>query len=679
MLKKRKLKYGNKKRSQGTCFKPEFILYAFFFFLFFYLVVGLSKVMIKENQKYETLLLSLTKQEVEGPSAPRGRILDRNGNILVDNELSSSIYYEKSKELSIQDEINLAYKLSEHIDLPYQKLYEVNLKEFFIREYPSVANSKITNAEWDDLKNRKITSSDIEKWKIERITEEDLSSYGEKEKRAAYLYYLMNKGYSYQDKMIKKDGLEEEVAYLSEHLEEYPGFFIKESWERIYPYGETFKTILGTVSGEGGIPYEEKEYYQNLGYSMEDRVGTSYLEKQYEFLLRGEKAVYMLTSSHNKELVKEEVRGHDLVLTIDINLQQEVDHILEEELRRAKTEANTEYFNRSFVVIQEPNTGEVLAMSGKQIVAVDDNYEVRDFTPGVLTSPMTPGSVVKGASMLVGYNTGSVKMGEVMMDECIKIAGTPKKCSHATLGRINDLQALALSSNVYQFKIAMRVAGANYVYGAPLKINENAFDIYRTTFQEFGLGGKTGIDLPVESLGLIGTKTDAGLLLDLAMGQYDTYTPIQLSQYITTIASNGTRYAPHLLKKVIDSKTEEVEEIKPTVLNQVNTKEEYLKRVQLGFREVMTTGLGKGVMGNSPNPAGKTGTSESFLDTDGDGVIDSESVSNAFVGYAPFENPKMTITVTSPDVEKPSQYSYHSLVNRRIAKRVSSKFFEMFP
>lgn len=677
---KRKLKQKTTQKRKNIDTKKQelfFIVIACLFF--FYLVVGLSKVMIEEHQKYKDLLSVLTKQEIEGESAPRGRILDRNGKVLVDNTLSSSIYYEKSKEISMEEEIRLAYSLSEKIDLPYQKLYQINLKEFFIREYPEVANSKITEEEWVDLKNRTLTTSEIEKRKIERITEEDLSIYGEKEKKAAYLYYLMNKGYSYQDKLIKKEGEKEEIAYLSEHLESYPGFSIKQSWERTYPYGETFKTILGTVSSEGGIPYEEKEYYQSLGYSMEDRVGISYLEKQYEHLLRGTKATYELTSSHNKELKKEEIPGHDLVLTIDIDLQIEVDRILKEELERAKTEANTEYFDRSFVVIQEPNTGEILAMSGKQIVKVDTTYEIRDATPGVLTSPMTPGSVVKGASMLVGYTTENVKMGEVMMDECIKIAGTPRKCSHAALGKINDLQALALSSNVYQFKIAMRVAGANYVYGAPLKINEEAFEIYRKTFREFGLGALTEIDLPIESLGLIGTKTDAGLLLDLSMGQYDTYTPIQLSQYITTIASNGTRYQPHLLKKIIDPETKEVEEKIPTILNRVTTQEEYLKRVQLGFREVMTTGLGKGVMGSAPNPAGKTGTSESFLDTDGDGVIDSESVSNAFVGYAPFENPKMTITVTSPDVEKPSSYAYHSLVNRRIAKRVSSSFFERYP
>jgi len=82
-------------------------------------------------------------------------------------------------------------------------------------------------------------------------------------------------------------------------------------------------------------------------------------------------------------------------------------------------------------------------------------------------------------------------------------------------------------------------------------------------------------------------------------------------------------------------------------------------------------------MGTSPDPAGKTGTSESFIDTDGDGVIDTETVSNAFIGYAPANNPEVTITVTSPDVEDPNTgVSFHSYVNRRIAKEISNYYFK---
>ncbi len=653
---------------------------SFFLVLNFYLV----KIFILDQAFYQEKLANLTDKTVYGESAPRGRIYDRNYNLLVDNVQVPTIYYEKSKDLTTNDEIMLARRLASILELTNCKLAEINLKEFYLREYPEEVKAKITEEEWQALEERRLSSRDIEKLELERITKEELSIYSDEDKEAAYLYYAMNKGYSYQKKILKENATKEEIAYVVEHSDVFEGVSVAQNWERVYYYGDTFKSILGTVStSEQGLPSEERDYYLEQGYALNDRVGLSYLEKQYESLLKGEKAVYKVNSSNEMTLIKEAERGSDIVLTIDIKLQQEVDRILSEQLIMAKGEPNTGYFNRSFVVIQEPETGEILAMSGKQVVKDDGKWVIRDYTPGILTSPMTPGSVVKGATMLVGYNTGVLQIGEVIEDACVKIAGTPKKCSHANLGRINDITALAQSSNVYQFKIAMRVAGANYRYNQPLKINTEAFSIYRKTLGEFGLGVKTEIDLPIESLGYIGTKTDAGLLLDLSMGQYDTYTPIQLSQYITTLASNGKRLKPHLLKEVHAPTSENelgpiTEKIEPTVLNTVTTEERFLNRIKEGFRAVMTVGLGKGVMGTSPSPAGKTGTSESFLDTDGDGVIDSESVSNAFVGFAPYDHPQMTIAVTSPDVEKPSSYSYHSYVNRRIAKEISSRFFELY-
>ena len=327
-------------------------------------------------------------------------------------------------------------------------------------------------------------------------------------------------------------------------------------------------------------------------------------------------------------------------------------------------------------------------MAGRQAVS-DGNggYKTVDCTTGIMTDPMTSGSVVKGASMLVGYNTGAITIGEYQVDECIKIAGTPQKCSWRTLGRINDIDALALSSNVYQFKTAMKVAGATYAYNQPLVINEEAFDIYRNTFKEFGLGVKTEIDLPVESLGYTSNNKAPGLLLDFVMGQYDTYTPIQLSQYISTVANGGSRLQPHLLKEVHaatddESLGETIYTFETNVLNTVTTKPEYLNRVKEGFYAVMNTsyGLGVGYIDDSHDPSGKTGTSQSAKDTNDDGINDTDTVSTAFVGYAPSNSPKMSITVTSPhSTWENSRNSYSTLVTRRISKRASDVYFALYP
>ena len=441
---------------------------------------------------------------------------------------------------------------------------------------------------------------------------------------------------------------------------------------------------MGTVStSTQGIPAELKDEYLAKGYALNDRVGLSYLEKQYEDYLVGEKAVYEMVNSHELKLVSEGKRGNDIVLSIDIKLQQEVERIITEQLWATKSEPNTEFYDHSSVVIQDPKTGEVLAMASKRLV----NGRIVDNVTSILTSPITPGSVVKGASMLVGYNTGAVKIGERMLDECVKVAGANEKCSSVlTLGVIDDITALAKSSNVYQFKAAIRVNGQEYFRGMRLNFNQGAFDTYRAMYRSFGLGVSTGIDLPVESLGYTAKDKNAGNLLDYVMGQYETYTPIQLSQYVSTIANGGERLEMQLLREVRkSSETSELGEViykhEKNVLNKIATSNEYMNRMKEGFYAVMHSygGYGRGYIDDKLNSAGKTGTSQSFIDTDGNGVIDTETITSSFIGYAPAYDPKMSIVVTSPNSSHPnSNYNFASLVTMRITKEVTNKYYEMY-
>lgn len=654
--------------------------------LFLILFIKIYHVMIIDNKKYSDELEELSYDTVLGSSAPRGRILDRNGNVLVDNIAVKTIYYKKSKSISTKKEIELAYTVSKNLSLDFSKLNNTMKKEFFVEIHPDIAKSKITEKEWAKLEQRKLTSTDIKNMKIERITDDELNSMSDEDNKAAYLYYLMNKGYGYEEKTIKTtDVTDAEYAYISENNAELSGFNTRLDWERVYPYGDTFRTILGKVStASQGLPVEEKEYYLNQGYSLNDRVGISYLEKEYEKYLRGTKAVYEVVNSNELKLIKEGKRGNDIVLSIDINLQKEVENILSEEVLQTKNEANTKYYDHSSAIIQDPTTGEILAMASKQVV----NGQIVDNTSSILTSPVTPGSVVKGASILVGYNENKIKIGENMIDECIKIKGTNEKCSSHTLGRIDDITALAKSSNVYQYKTAIRVSGHEYKRGMSLPLAQEAFDKYRKMYHSFGLGVKTEIDLPVESLGY-GAKKDtrAGNLLDFVIGQYETYTPIQLSQYITTIANSGSRLQPHLLKEVREATDDEtlgktIYTFETKVLNKVNTKEEYMNRVKEGFNAVINSagGYGRGYMDTQYNPSGKTGTSQSFIDTNNDGVIDTETITSNFVGYAPSDNPRMSITVTSPNSSQPNtSTNYASLVTMRITKRVTQAFFTIYP
>lgn len=616
---------------------------------------------------------------VYGESVARGRILDRNGKVLVGNKAVKSIYYKKPDDVTVLDEVKMAYKISEILKLDYDNLLVRNQKEFFCIINEEEVNNLITDSEYEDLENRKLTLDDIYELKIKRITKEHLKTMSVEDKKAAYVYYLMNKGYSYQEKEIKIDNVtDKEYAYFSENSNSLYGFNTKLEWERTYPYGDTLRSIFGNVSSkESGLPLEDAKEYLEKGYTFSDRVGISGLEKQYEELLKGEKSVYRVDSNNDLILVKEGKKGTDIMLGIDIELQLKIDKMLGEELIAAKREANTEYFNKSFVVIQNPKTGEIMSMSGKYLLKEKGKYVAYDFPEGVFLSTITPGSVVKGASMMVGYVTNAIDIGTYMDDYCIKLYNLPEKCSWKTLGRINDLDALKYSSNVYQYKIAMKVGGFNYSYGKQLKINENAFDTYRNIFYRFGLGVKTGIDFPKEEDGYKSDNRAGDLLINFAIGQYDTYTTLQLSQYISTIANGGSRYKTRFLKKVLND-DEVLYEINPTKLNILNVDKKYIKRVRKGLRLVMTGGTGYGYMNSAPSPSGKTGTSESFIDLDGDGYIDAESVSNNFVGYAPSNNPVMSIAASFPDIQNPKGGEYKSYRNQTIVSRATEIFFNLY-
>ena len=651
--------------------------------LFLIIISRVFYLQILKNDEYTEKLSYSTEKKIESTSSPRGRIYDRNYNLLVDNEAVKTIYYKKKSGVKAKEEIELAYTIGDNISIDYSGINDTKLKDFYYKGHYEECRKKITDKEWDLYSKRKLTDKDILKLIYERIDDE-ISEYDERDKKAAYIYYLMNKGYSYAEKVIKnKDVTEEEYAYISENIDNLNGFNTKLDWERVYLYDNTFKTILGSVSSNSqGIPEELAKTYLKKGYSLDDRVGISYLEYQYEDYLKGTKATYRLLSDNSYELVSEGKRGNDIVLTIDINLQKYLEEMLANEVYNAKGETGTNYYNRSFVVISDPNTGEILAMSGKQVLTNDNGEKyVVDYTPGIVTLPVTPGSVVKGASMMVGYKYGAIDIGTVINDECIKIKDTPEKCSWRTMGNINDIYALQYSSNVYQYKIAINVGGGTYEYNKGLSLNPDAFKKYRNMYAEFGLGRKTGIDLAVESLGYMGTSKLPGHLLDFAIGQYDTYTPIQLSQYINTIANGGNRLKPYLLKEVYtpsdngDKFGSLVYKGNTTIQGTLSVDKKYIDRVREGFNAVVTSGLGYGYMGYYTNSSGKTGTSESFIDTDNDGKVDTETITTSFVGYSPSDNPKMSVVVVSPDISLPD--NPQSLVTKRISANIVNKYFEL--
>lgn len=664
----------------------RFIFIASIFLIFLIIIsIKLFNMQLFDTKKSMASLNKLSTKIVYGESKPRGRILDTNGNILVDNIGINKIVYKKENGIKKEYEFKIAYMLAEKLSLDEDKITDEILKKFWIANNKDLADKKITAKEYELYKQRKLKASKLEELKIKRVTKKEISSYNTLDKKAAYIYYLMHNGYSYDDKIIKEEITDEELFYVEENKGKLNGVSVVTTWKRVYPYGDLLKGILGSVStSSNGIPKDKKTYYLKKGYSLNDRVGLSYLELEYEDELKGTKDKYEVKNGV-KKLIKKGHRGNDIVLSIDINLQKEVEEILKEEILKAKSEANTNYYDHSSVIITDPRTGNILSVASKQVIMQNNDYKVNDYITSTLSLSISPGSVVKGASMLVGYKTGNLKFGDVYYDKCIKFKNTPKKCSWSnSLGSLNDITALKFSSNSYQFQLALKVAGVKYYYNMPVKIDSSALDTYRNVFKSLGLGSKTGIDLPNENAGYEGKESNAGLLLNYAIGQYDSYTIYQLASYINTIINDGDRLKLSLLKEIRSYTNDD--SIGPVKLkyekksiDKLDLDKSYFLRVKEGLKSVMQGYLGRGYMGDIKDSAGKTGTSETFYDSDADKVVDTETYTKSFIGYAPADNPVMSIVSISPHVRVKNNYSnYSSNVNKRIVSRICNKFFEIY-
>lgn len=628
------------------------------FSLFLYRV---STLMFKHHEYYLNKYYQINEIYVMGRSAPRGRILDINGKVLVDNIGVNEILYHKNSSITQKEEIDIAKILAKTTNFKY-KYNKSKLKDFYLILYSDKCQKLITDAEYQKYKERKLTKEEITNLKMSRITNEMLNELTEEEKFASYFYYLMNEGYIYDNKVILTDITDSLYASILES--NLPGIFGEISWRRKYNYNDTLKSIFGAISNT--LPKEKKTLLNN-GYTYNDKVGVSGLEEYYESYLKGTKAKYKV-ENNNLVMIEPAKKGNDLILEIDIDIELEIENIIKEQIKKAKKMPNTEYYKESYVLVSEPSTGSIKAISG---IRINDKGEFNDVSINVIKNAYTVGSIVKAASHTVGYQNNAIDIKKTITDSCVKLANVPAKCSFRRLGKLNDIKALAMSSNYYQFITALKVAGYNYTYNMEASVTEEDFNKYRDTFASFGLGDRTGIDLFGESKGLKGSKVASDLLLNLAIGQYDLYTPTSLLQYINTIANNGERLKLSLMHS-IKSEDGIIVNREKEVINKVNLEEKYLKRIQEGLREVIKTGTGYWYVNPKIEAAGKTGTSESYIDSDYDGVMDAYVLSNTFAMYGPFDNPKYSLVVISPNVSNlDAKSSSYAPVNRLIARKVS--------
>ncbi|WP_429472180.1 peptidoglycan D,D-transpeptidase FtsI family protein [Neobacillus sp. B4I6] len=665
------------------------MLFFVVFLLFSILILRLGELQIVFGDDFKREIERTEAITVNNP-VPRGKMFDRNGKIIMDNKPLNAITYTKYQQTDQKEMLQTAERLAKIINIDTKKVQIRDKKDFWILKHPKEAEAKVTEKEWALYEQKKLDDKQIYKLQLDRITEKEINSIKGETLRTLAIYRQFNSGYALTPQIVKVNVTDKEFAIVSENLESLPGVDTTTDWERKRIYGDTLKSILGGVtSSEAGIPKDQLEKYMARDYSRNDRVGKSYLELQYEDVLHGQKAkVKNVTDKSGKilstEVVSEGKRGKDLVLTIDMDLQKKVENIIEEEMWSAKQKPNTSLLDRAFVVLMDPHTGEVLSLAGKQIGKDKQGKTVmNDFAGGNITTSYNVGSAVKGATILTGYKTGAIQPGSTQLDEPLRIASSPVMSSWRTFGRINDLRALQVSSNVYMWKTVIAMAGGQYRPNQPLPLDYSAFDTMRQSFSQFGLGTRTGIDLPNEMSGFPGPERTPGLLLFLSIGQYDTYTPIQLAQYVSTIANGGNRIQPHLVKEIREPEMENnelgpiVEEIQPKVLNRLDMKQSWIKRVQEGFRMVMQVGDGTAVSsfkGADYSPAGKTGTAQSFYDGSDKSKRGTEVMNLSLVSYAPSYDPEVAMAVVVPWAY---QGNSGPSVNNKIGKRVLDAYFEL--
>lgn len=642
--------------------QKKFLFFASFLILVFSLFIfRVSNLAYTNHNKYLDRYAAITNISIKGGSAPRGRILDINGKVIVDNIGVNTIVYHKPNYVTLNMELEVAEKLVELTNYEYN-YSESKLKNFYLLKYSSECEKLITDEERRLYSERKLTKKDLEEYKLARITAEMLNNLSDLEKYSSYFYYLMQEGYIYDNKVLLRAIDESLYAKILE--ENLTGIFGEIEWTRNYIYQDTLKSVLGTISNS--LP-KEKENLLNEGYSYQDKVGISGLEEYYEEYLRGEKALYKI-ENNNLKMIRSAKKGNDLVLEIDIDLQLEVENIIKKQITAAKKLPNTEFYRESYALLSDPNTGAVRVIAGIRRL---DNGDFQDVSINVTKNAYTMGSAVKAASLTVGFQNNIIDIGTKYNDSCVKLANLPAKCSYRRLGVLDDKRALALSSNYYQFMIALGVSGNKYSYNMKAKVSEEDFNVYRNTFKSYGLGTKTGIDLPNELDGYEGSQVAIDLLLNLSIGQYDLYTPLSLLQYANTIAHNGSRLKLNLMHSIKKEDEIIVENI-PKELNKVDLEEKYKKRLNEDLREVMRVGTGYWYASESTNAAGKTGTSESWIDSDYDGKMDSFVLNHTFWMYAPYDNPKYSMVVISPNISNINgKTKYRAGANRLIARDIN--------
>lgn len=475
---------------------------------------------------------------------------------------------------------------------------------------------------------------------------------------------------------IKSDLSADVVTKLEEQREYLPGVIIDVEAVRNYINKELGAHMFGYV---GEISENELEAMKSQGYKTGSVIGKFGLEKVYDKEIRGENGgqqVEVDVNGHPQRIlgIKQAIPGNDLVLTIDAKIQKAAEQAMDDRLRYLQMKLGNPEAKAGAVVVMNPQTGEILAMvsrpgfdpnlfnggiSAKDWKAINDNPN-NPMQNRAINAAYPPGSSFKIVTGAAALETGKITPEEKIFDPGQHWV-IPKSNAHgAALGWIDFRVALAKSDNVFFYELGNRLG----------------IDLLEQWARKFGLGAKTGINLPNEDEGLVASRAYKMKVyeeewylsetFDAAIGQgFQLLTPIQMASMISQIANGGHRFKPYLVSRIVTPNGQTVKSFEPEAVGTVPLSEKTLNAIRSGLRDVVTpSGTAGYIFEGFPLAiAGKTSTAENPHGDD----------HGWFVAYGPYDNPTIAVAVII------EQGGYGSDAAAPIVRKIFEAAFDLKP
>lgn len=637
------------------------------------------------RQKSNTRLSRESKLE-----AARGSILDKTGNKLATTKMGFSLELYKSKvdNETLNEAILKMIKVLESNEDTFTDTLPITLEP-----YAFTLENEEAEKKWKE-KNKLDKNLTAEEcfYKLQeryKITNQDLS---EVRKIMGIRYEIAQAGYSSTKSIvIAKDISRASANQFNERSAEFPGVNIIVEPIRTYTKGNLASHMLGYIGKIGEEEYNQKK---DNGYENDDYVGRTGIESVFEDYLKGKDGIKQIDmavdgTATDEYISQEAIAGSDIVLSIDANLQLVTEQALANNINKINSGGFGKQYstNSGAVVVMNVKTGEVLAMASYP------DFEPELFVGGISSqdwkryhensaNPLynravqgayAPGSIYKMVSAVAALESGVTNTKEKVNDTGVYNLAHKPVCwywteFHRGHGYLNVTGAIQHSCNYYFYEMGNRMG----------------IDTLEKYSKYFGLGEKTGIELPNENSGTLASKSvveakgrswRVGDTLSAVIGQsYNNFSPIQIAKYISMIANGGKKINPTIIKTIINADGTEVprEEIENFVNNKLglnadtyedlNISEKNLEAVREGMRSVTseTGGTAYSIFKDfNIEVGGKTGSAEAGNKT------------NAwFAGFAPFDDPEIAVAVM---VENGG----HGLYTAEVVRDIIAQYFGM--